>query len=66
MAMSISPESLLPRQMIGWFSCDARSRKYTCAVNRKIGIAVCVVTVCFETVRAASCCECLERTEGQR
>jgi hypothetical protein len=68
-AMRILPESLLPRQMIRWFSCDARSRKYTCAVNRKIGVAVCVcvcvVTVCSETIQAASCCEWLECTEGQ-
>lgn len=56
-ATRILPESLLVRLMIGWFSCDARSRKYTCAVNRKTGVAVCAITVCFETVQAASFCE---------
>ena len=64
-AMRILPYDLLLRLMVEWFSCDARSRKYTCAVNKKIGVAMCAVTVCFETVQAASCCEWLVCTEEQ-
>jgi len=63
-AMRILPESLLLRLMIGWFSCDARARKYTCAVNWKSCVAVCAIAVCFETVQAARC-EWLEYTEKQ-